>query len=72
MVATMVRVIRPSHGSKHLVPAEMGAGGIWSFVTTPQKARDPWLHRDRMCPVGKSSGINTPWLPPMSNQSCQL
>lgn len=48
-----------------------GAGGIWSLVTPQQKARDPWLHHARMCPVGKSSGVNTSWLPPVSNQSLQ-
>lgn len=74
LVATVLHATGPHHGSKHLVPANTGSWGHLEPCDhhPPQKSRFPWLHRARMCAMGKkSSGIKALWLPPMSNQSLQ-
>lgn len=71
LVATMPCATKPCQGSEHLVPAETGSWGHLEPCDPCQKARSPQLHCVRMGPMHKSSGINTLWLPPVSNQSLQ-
>lgn len=71
LVATMPRATKPCQGSEHLVPAETGSWGHLEPCDPRQKARSPQLHCVRTGPMHKSSGINTLWLPPVSNQSLQ-